>query len=156
MREEEFQARLKSLGVFTDSMLDNLIRGQSRDELLDGLRLFASDEDRAAAWRRERQHIMELRGVVRECPTSWGFRARGFAHGDRPEAWWRYEAPGAPVDREKMSAVERALFLRDHHLLEKGEEQQVLAGPLGRAYAARIENRAAVARQPPARPYAGY
>ena len=70
MRDEEFQAKLKALGVLTESMLENLIRGQSRAEYLDGLVLFGTDEDRASAWRRERDRIMTLRGISFETPRS--------------------------------------------------------------------------------------
>jgi hypothetical protein len=141
MREEEFQAQLKAFGAFTDSKLENLICGQSRDELLDGLVLFSTEKERTAVWRHERKRIMDMRGLDGNYPTPWGFMAPGFANGDRPEAWWRYDAPGAPIDPTGMSDVDRSIFLREHRLLEKGEEAAILAGPMAKPYAAALKAR---------------
>jgi len=62
----------------------------------DFLRTFRNDADRREVWRKNKKYIVGLIGQAikpEHCGGLWANDKIYFAWGERPDAWWRYDAP---------------------------------------------------------------
>jgi hypothetical protein len=88
--------------------------------------VFENDDEMLEVWERHRDDILSLRGEP-------GFMS--YSPGTRPWAWWKYDAPGPrrilgyhSTHLGEIPRLESTIdYLKRHHLLFPGEEEQYTA-----------------------------
>jgi len=109
----------------SEGLLDCMLHGDAAfSMLLDDDAGFDSEADEKAAWEINREMVMSLH--LRD-PIAPGV---GYLAGNRPWAWWKYEAYVGPEiwgDRERFRPGWRRWefdYLKEHDLLRLGEEEE--------------------------------